>query len=193
MLTLPVVSASTIRTERGEAELQQNNPVPTSSSPQNPDSPAQPSETSRGPPPTGPCVDPDNAVIATRLASTGVHPRRLRGARPPTSPNARPARLLLFQTLYGPVFWPRSPVDASGDGSSIDSPSPTYGQDGLIFRLITTGSDNRIAGAITTINRRPSPTDPDMGSTQSAGELIVATVTLGSRPPPPIRRSPERL
>jgi hypothetical protein len=166
-----------------------NNPVPDIIAPTTPDSPADPSEGQQGPPPTGPCVDPDNAVIATCLTSTGgVHPADAEGRT--TYVAERTTGNIIVSKRYGPQrVLATIPVDASGDGGLIDFAfSPTYDQDGLIFALITTGSDNRIVRVAAGDVPKPILTGIPKGATgnmgsmyfQSAGELIVATGNAGS-------------
>lgn len=189
MLTLSGCVSFNDQDRTREAGNFSNNPVPDIIAPKTPDSPAQPSEDQQGPPPTGPCVDPDNAVIATCLASTGgVHPADSEGKT--TYVAERTTGKIIVSKRYGPQrVLATIPVDASGDGGLIDFAfSPTYGQDGLIFALITTGSDNRIVRVAAGDVPKPILTGIPKGATgnmgsmyfQSAGELIVATGNAGS-------------
>lgn len=91
------------------------------------------------PPPPGPCVDPDPAVIATCLASTGgVRAGDDEGAV--TVVAERTTGKIITTKRYGPQRVVASfDVDGSGDGGLIDFAfSPTYQQDQLIYALITT-------------------------------------------------------
>ena len=190
MLTLSGCVSFSDQDQTREAGKFSNNPVPDIIAPKTPDTPAEPSEDQQGPPPTGPCVDPDNAVIATCLASTGgVHPADSEGKT--TYVAERTTGKIIVSKRYGPQrVLATIPVDASGDGGLIDFAfSPTYGQDGLIFALITTGSDNRVvrvaAGDVPKpiLTGIPKGAGGNMGSMyfQSATELIVATGDAGSR------------
>ncbi|MFJ2838470.1 MULTISPECIES: PQQ-dependent sugar dehydrogenase [Nocardia] len=111
--------------------------------------PKKPQESpSQVPRPTGPCIDPDPNVIATCLDSAAglipVGDGALVAER-------RTGRILQVtpvdaSTPQEPaVEVARVPVDGSGDGGISDIVlSPTFGEDGLMYAYITTGSDNRV-------------------------------------------------
>ncbi|MFF0707562.1 MULTISPECIES: PQQ-dependent sugar dehydrogenase [Gordonia] len=156
---------------------QQQTPTPEPSTPEN-----------QGPPPTGPCVDPDPQVIATCLASTG-------GLMPgddqatTTVVAERTTGKLITAKRYGPQRAIASfDVDGSGDGGLVDfALSPTYSQDRLIYALITTPSDNRVVRIAPGDVAKPILTGIPKGATGNMGalyfrsptELLVATGDAG--------------
>lgn len=153
--------------------------------------PTPPPETPRDtqPPPTGPCVDPDPAVIATCLASTGgVMPGDEQGEV--TVVAERTTGKIITTKRYGPErVLGQAPVDASGDGGLIDFAfSPTYSQDRLIYALITTPSDNRVVRLAPDDVPKPILTGIPKGATGNMGsmyfrtptELVVATGDAGN-------------
>lgn len=141
------------------------------------------------PPPPGPCVDPDPAVIATCLESTGsVTPGDDRGDV--TVVAERTTGKVITTKRYAPHrVLATLPVDGSGDGGLIDfAMSPQYAQDQLIYALITTPSDNRVVRIAPGDVPKPIlvgiPKGPtgNMGSMyfRSPSELIVATGNAGN-------------
>ncbi|TLF97892.1 oxidoreductase [Nocardia cyriacigeorgica] len=105
--------------------------------PKKPDRP--PTSTTR---PSGPCIDPDPAVVATCLDTTGGLVS-LGGSALVTE--RRTGRILKVVPEQPPVEIARVEVDGSGDGGLTDlALSPTYGEDGLLYAYITTPSDNRV-------------------------------------------------
>ncbi|MFD4433698.1 PQQ-dependent sugar dehydrogenase [Nocardia sp. NPDC058497] len=103
---------------------------------------------SQVPRPTGPCIDPDPNVIATCLDSAAglipVGDGALVAER-------RTGRILQVTPVDAstpqetPVEVASVAVDGSGDGGISDIVlSPTFGEDGLMYAYITTGSDNRV-------------------------------------------------
>ncbi len=141
------------------------------------------------PPPPGPCVDPDPAVIATCLQSTaGVMPGDDRGDV--TVVAERTTGKIITTKRYGPQrVLATIPVDASGDGGLIDFAfSPTYAQDRLIYALITTGTDNRIVRVAPGDVPKPIVAGIPKGATgnmgamyfRTPGELVVATGNAGN-------------
>ena len=158
-------------------QKQQQTPTPEPSTPEN-----------QGPPPTGPCVDPDPQVIATCLASTG-------GLMPgddqatTTVVAERTTGKLITAKRYGPQRAIASfDVDGSGDGGLVDfALSPTYSQDRLIYALITTPSDNRVVRIAPGDVAKPILTGIPKGATGNMGalyfrsptELLVATGDAG--------------
>ncbi|MFC4126432.1 PQQ-dependent sugar dehydrogenase [Nocardia rhizosphaerae] len=113
---------------------------------------AQPNKPDDAPPqvprPTGPCIDPDPNVIATCLEpGAGLIPFG-DGALVAERQTGR-----ILQVTPVDASTPQPPpveiaslaVDGSGDGGISDiALSPTYGEDGLMYAYITTGSDNRV-------------------------------------------------
>ncbi|GAA1480970.1 sorbosone dehydrogenase family protein [Gordonia sinesedis] len=141
------------------------------------------------PPPPGPCVDPDPAVIATCLASTGgLMPGDDQGDT--TIVAERTTGRIIASKRYGPQRVIASfDVDGSGDGGLIDFAfSPTYSQDRLIYALITTGSDNRVVRLAPGDVAKPILVGIPRGATGNMGsmtfkspnELIVATGNAGN-------------
>lgn len=152
---------------------------------------SEPPPTSTPPqsPPSGPCIDPDPAVIATCLESTaGIAPGDESGQS--TVVAERTTGKIITQQRYGPHRELGSvPVDSSGDGGLIDFAfSPTYSQDRLIYALITTPSDNRIVRLATGDVAKPILVGIPKGATGNMGsmyfrsptELIVATGNAGN-------------
>ncbi|MGC5246887.1 PQQ-dependent sugar dehydrogenase [Gordonia sp. DT219] len=144
--------------------------TPPQSTPQNP--------TSAPPPPPGPCVDPDPAVIATCLASTG-------GLRAGDDEGAvtivaeRTTGKIVTTKRYGPQRVVASfDVDGSGDGGLVDFAfSPTYQQDQLIYALITTPTDNRVVRLAPGDVPKPILTGIPKGATGNMGALLFASPT----------------
>lgn len=142
------------------------------------------------PPPTGPCVDPNPAVIATCLSTTsGVRPADPEGRS--TYVAERTTGKIIISKRYGPQRVVATvPVDGGGDGGLIDFElSPTYLQDQLIYALITTGSDNRVVRIAPGDSVKPILTGIPKGPTGNMGsisfasptELRVATGNAGDR------------
>ncbi|MFC4374935.1 PQQ-dependent sugar dehydrogenase [Nocardia halotolerans] len=133
----------------------------------------------QAPRPTGPCIDPDPNVIATCMDSgaglVGLGERALVAER-------RTGRILAVTPVDAST--PQPPpeevaslaVDGSGDGGISDLVlSPTFGEDGLIYAYITTGSDNRVVR----LSRNGAPkeilTGIPKGTTGNRGALEWAT------------------
>lgn len=103
---------------------------------------------SQAPRPTGPCIDPDPNVIGTCLdAAAGL----IALGDSALVAERRTGRILQVTAVDAstPQPPPREvaslPVDGSGDGGISDIVlSPTFGEDGLMYAYITTGSDNRV-------------------------------------------------
>ncbi len=131
-----------------------------------------------GPPPTGPCVDPNPGVIATCLAVTsGVRPADLEGKT--TYVAERTTGKIIISKRYGPQRVVATvPVDGGGDGGLIDFElSPTYQQDQLIYALITTGSDNRVVRIAPGDSVKPILTGIPKGATGNMGSISFASPT----------------
>lgn len=165
-----------------------------------PDAPPAPSRpTDEGPPPTGPCIDPNPSVIATCLASTsGLRPADAQGQT--TYVAERTTGKIILSKRFGPQRAIATvDVDASGDGGLIDfEMSPTWMQDQMIFALITTPSDNRVVRIAPTGSVKPILTGIPKGPTGNLGsiaftsptELTIATGDAGS---PSDARNPSSL
>ncbi|MGO4612547.1 sorbosone dehydrogenase family protein [Nocardia sp. 2YAB30] len=106
----------------------------------NPKKPSQPpTSTTR---PSGPCIDPDPAVVATCLDTTGGLVILGDGA---LVAERRTGRILKVAPDQQPVEIAELDVDGSTDGGLSDiALSPTYREDGLMYAYITTASDNRV-------------------------------------------------
>ncbi|WP_054814471.1 PQQ-dependent sugar dehydrogenase [Nocardia arizonensis] len=109
--------------------------------------PAQPKRPSTTPPsttrPSGPCIDPDPAVVATCLDTTGGIITVGDGA---LVAERRTGRILkVVDPDTPPVEVAKVDVDGSADGGLSDiALSPTFAEDGLLYAYITTGADNRV-------------------------------------------------
>ncbi|MFI9407545.1 PQQ-dependent sugar dehydrogenase [Nocardia sp. NPDC052316] len=92
--------------------------------------------------PSGPCIDPDPAVVATCLDTTGGLVALGDGA---LVAERRTGRILKVAPETPPSEYARVEVDGSSDGGLSDLVlSPTFREDGLIYAYITTPSDNRV-------------------------------------------------
>lgn len=92
--------------------------------------------------PSGPCIDPDPAVVVSCLDTTGglveMGGYALVAER-------RTGRILQVAPEQPPIEVARVDVDPAGDGGLSDiAVSPTYPEDGLLYAYVTTGSDNRV-------------------------------------------------
>lgn len=105
-----------------------------------PKKPSQPpTSTTR---PSGPCIDPDPAVVATCLDTTGGLVALGDGA---LVAERRTGRILKVAPETPPTEVARVDVDGSSDGGLSDIVlSPTFHEDGLMYAYITTASDNRV-------------------------------------------------
>ncbi|MGV8875333.1 MAG: PQQ-dependent sugar dehydrogenase [Rhodococcus sp. (in: high G+C Gram-positive bacteria)] len=120
--------------EVGAAELKPTTPseTPPTSDPNAP------------PPPSGPCIDPDPAVIATCLDTTGGLVA-LPDGQSTLVAERRTGRIMEVAADRTPVERARIEVDGTGDGGLLDiALSPTYAEDRLLYALITTSSDTRV-------------------------------------------------
>lgn len=167
-------------------------PEPTPQLPQDRPAPVDPGQaappTATPTAPAAPCVDPDPAVVATCLGTTGgvaVLPdgsaalvtERRSGRLMQVSPNTKPR---LVDTLA---------VDASSDGGLLGvALSPTWVQDQLLYLYLTTPTDNRVVRlspgdspkpVLTGIPRGPSGNAGSL-SFDAGGDLLVATGAAGS-------------
>ncbi|MBF6230291.1 PQQ-dependent sugar dehydrogenase [Nocardia farcinica] len=169
-------------------------PEPTFSpaDPRPPDQP--PSSTTR---PSGPCIDPDPSVVATCLDTTGGLVGVGHGA---LVAERRTGRILeVVDPDTPPVEVATVSVDGSGDGGLLDiALSPTYGEDGLIYAYITTGSDNRVVRLAEGGPPKDILTGIPKGATGNRGALEWATpdrlmVLTGDAGNPGLANSPGSL
>ncbi|GAA3957114.1 sorbosone dehydrogenase family protein [Gordonia caeni] len=152
--------------------------VPDRGGMQQPPAPPPTSEEDEQTPPTGPCVDPNPAVIATCLATTsGVRPADPEGKT--TYVAERTTGKIIISKRYGPQRVVATvPVDGGGDGGLIDFElSPTYLQDQLIYALISTGSDNRVVRIAPGDSIKPILTGIPKGATGNMGSISFASPT----------------
>ncbi|MDO3645923.1 PQQ-dependent sugar dehydrogenase [Nocardia mangyaensis] len=136
---------------------------------------------SQAPRPTGPCIDPDPNVIATCLDSASgliaVGESALVAER-------RTGRILRVNPVdpstpqEPPVEVASLTVDGSADGGISDIVlSPTFGEDGLMYAYITTGSDNRVVRLSQDGTPKEILTGIPKGASGNRGALEWATPT----------------
>lgn len=114
-------------------EVQPQNPVPSSTP-----TPTPPSG------PLGPCEDPDPAVVATCLDTTGGLLTLPDGTSGLVT-ERRTGRIMQVAPGQTPVEVARIDVDGSSDGGLLDiALSPTFIEDNLIYAYVTTAADNRV-------------------------------------------------
>ena len=130
-----------------------------------------------GPPPTGPCVDPNPQVISTCLESTGgIHPANDQGSSVLVA--ERTTGKIFVSKRYSQRVIASVAVDGSGDGGLIDfALSPNYMQDQLIYALITTPSDNRVVRIAPGDAPKPVLTGIPKGATGNMGSLMLKSAT----------------
>lgn len=138
--------------------------------------------------PPGPCVDPDPAVIATCLDTTG-NLVTLPGGNAALVTERRTGRILQVAPDTEPVEIARIPVDGSGDGGLLDvALSPTFREDRLLYAFITTPSDNRVVRVAAGDTPKDVLTGIPRGATGNGGalefvsptELVVLTGNAGN-------------
>lgn len=167
-------------------------PEPTPQLPGDPSPPgsspgaAAPPATSTAPP--GPCVDPDPAVVATCLGTTGGVAVLPDGASALVA-ERRTGRLLQVAPGTAPVVVDTVAVDGSSDGGLLDvALSPTWLEDQLLYLYVTTPTDNRVVRlspgdspkpVLTGIPRGPSGNAGSLAF-DATGALLVATGAAGS-------------
>ncbi|MBF6063880.1 PQQ-dependent sugar dehydrogenase [Nocardia terpenica] len=153
-----------------------------------------PPSTSAAPRPSGPCIDPDPAVVVSCLDTTGGI-TVLPGGQQALVTERVGGRILKI-TAVDPSEAPPEPVeiarigvDATGDGGLTDvTLSPSYPEDGLIYAYITTGSDNRVVRIGADGVPKPILTGIPKGATGNRGaidfvnanRMVVLTGDTGS-------------
>ena len=133
--------------------------------------------------PTGPCIDPDPAVVVSCLDTTGGL-TVLPGGQQALVTERTTGRILKV-TAVDPSQAPPEPqevarvdVDASGDGGLTDvALSPSYGEDGLIYAYVTTASDNRVVRIGSGGDPKPILTGIPKGATGNHGAIDFVTPT----------------
>lgn len=138
---------------------------------------SQPKPPPTGQRPTGPCIDPDPAVVASCLDTTGGLTVLPDGQQALVT--ERVTGRILKVTAVDPTQAPppplqvtRVPVEAAGDGGLSDvALSPSYDQDGLIYAYITTPSDNRIVRIGAGGEPKPVLTGIPKGPTDNRGSI----------------------
>ncbi|OQS14806.1 oxidoreductase [Nocardia donostiensis] len=135
--------------------------------------------------PSGPCIDPDPAVVATCLDTTGGMVSLGQSA---LVTERRTGRILQVAPEQPPLEVAQVDVDPAGDGGLSDlALSPTYGEDGLLYAYITTPSDNRVVRIAPDGPPKPVLTGIPKGTTGNRGaiefvgpdELLVLTGDAG--------------
>jgi glucose/arabinose dehydrogenase len=147
---------------------------------------AAPAATSAAP--SGPCVDPDPAVVATCLGTTGGVAVLPDGASALVA-ERRTGRLLQVAPGTAPVVVDTVAVEGSTDGGLLDvALSPTWLEDRLLYLYVTTPTDNRVVRlspgdspkpVLTGIPRGPSGNAGSLAF-DATGDLLVATGAAGS-------------
>ncbi len=116
----------------GELQPLRPSPTPTTAAPTTPTAPP------------APCVDPDPAVVATCLDTTGAVVM-LPGGQSALVTERRTGRILRIDPGTPPREIARVDVDATGDGGLTDiALSPTWVEDNLLYVYVTTAVDNRV-------------------------------------------------
>lgn len=138
--------------------------------------------------PPGPCEDPDPAVVATCLDTTGGLVT-LPGGGAALVTERRTGRILQVAPDTEPVEIATVPVDASGDGGLLDvALSPTFDEDRLLYAYITTPSDNRVVRIAAGDTPKDVLTGIPRGATGNGGaiefisptEMVVLTGNAGN-------------
>lgn len=140
--------------------------------------PQQPKTPTTKPRPKGPCLDPDSAVVATCMDSTGGLIVLSQDTALVTE--RRTGRILKVNTEQNqkPVEVLRIPVDGSGDGGLTSiALSPSYAEDGLIFAYISTASDNRVVRIARGDVPKEILTGIPKGANGNAGSITFASPT----------------
>jgi glucose/arabinose dehydrogenase len=119
--------------------------------------------------PSGPCIDPDPAVVVSCLDTTGglveMGGYALVAER-------RTGRILQVAPEQQPIEVARVDVDPAGDGGLSDiAISPTYAEDGLIYAYVTTPSDNRVVRFAEGGPAKPVLTGIPKGATGNRGAI----------------------
>lgn len=152
-------------------------PVPSFSAgevrPREPSAPPTPTPGAAAPTATPmPCADPDPAVVATCLDTTGSV-TMLPGGQSVLVTERRTGRILRVTPGTPVQEVARLAVDGSGDGGLLDvALSPTYTEDNLLYAYVTTGGDNRV------VRIAPGDTPKDVltgiprGASGNAGALL---------------------
>lgn len=174
LLALPMAGCADFSQQDRSRQAGSFSSVPEGSGPGRDQPPAP--DTEETDPPTGPCVDPNPAVIATCLGTTGgVRPADPEGKT--TYVAERTTGKIIISKRYGPQREVASvPVDGGGDGGLIDFElSPTYLQDQMIYALITTSEDNRVVRIAPGNSVKPILTGIPKGATGNMGSISFAS------------------
>lgn len=154
--------------------------------PQDPTTTTTPPSESAVPP--GPCVDPDPAVVATCLDTTGGLVT-MPGGGAALVTERRTGRILQVAPDTEPVEIAKVTVDASGDGGLLDvALSPTFDEDRLLYAYITTPTDNRVVRIAAGDTPKDVLTGIPRGATGNGGgiefssptEMVVLTGNAGN-------------
>ncbi|WP_278315253.1 PQQ-dependent sugar dehydrogenase [Lolliginicoccus levis] len=122
----------------------------------------------------GPCDDPDPAVIATCLEPvTGI--AVLPSGEAALAAERATGRIMEVAPELDPVEFLRIDVDASSGGGLLDiALSPAFGEDRLLYALITTPTDNRVVRIAPGDVAKPLLTGLPRGTSGNAGGLAFA-------------------
>lgn len=133
--------------------------------------PAPPGASPSPTPPAGPCDDPDPAVIATCLDSTGAMVLLPDGQSALVAERTT-GRIMTVPRQGTPSEFARIPVDATGDGGLTGlALSPTFGEDHLVYAYITTPEDNRVVRIAQGDEPKTILAGLPKGATGNAGDL----------------------
>ncbi|MFF0814352.1 PQQ-dependent sugar dehydrogenase [Rhodococcus sp. NPDC003318] len=134
-------------------------------------------EVSESPRALAPCEDPDPAVVATCLDTTGGL-TMLPGGQAALVTERRTGRILRVAPGTAPQEVARLAVDGSGDGGLLDiALSPTYTEDNLLYAYVTTNADNRIVRIAPGDAPKDVLTGIPRGASGNAGALAFTTPT----------------
>ncbi|RMI35452.1 PQQ-dependent sugar dehydrogenase [Nocardia stercoris] len=149
---------------------------------------AGPSGTTPPPPPTGerptgPCIDPDPAVVVSCLDVTGGVTALPDGRQGLVTERltGRILQIMAEDPTHAPpppVQMAKLDVDSSGDGGLTGiTISPSYNEDGLVYAYLTTASDNRIVRLGADGIPKPILTGIPKGATGNSGAIDFVSPT----------------
>lgn len=137
-----------------------------------PSTPSAGADPSSGPgPAASPCTDPDPAVVATCLGTTGGVAVAADSASALVTERST-GRLLRVRPGAEPVVVATLDVDGSGDGGLLDvALSPTYAEDQLLYLYLSTPTDNRVVRLAVGDSPKPVLTGIPHGAAGNAGSI----------------------
>lgn len=120
----------------------------------------------------GDCPDPDPAVVAGCLDSTGPLVMLPDGTSALVGERTT-GQIMRVSIDAAPDPHAQIPVDATGDGGLTGlALSPTYAEDGLVYAYITTAEDNRVVRIAPGDVPKPVLTGLPRGASGNAGSLL---------------------